>query len=131
MSDTSTDPNQLTAYQGKTFRVSFQVSDGSQPQSLAGYGATFQILQRAGGTVVLEVDDTMTGDSLDAGNADVPVAIEPNGQTGLVQVRLGADQTATLTKSGVYDCSIYSKTDSTEVQLLAGGPLSVILIGGE
>ena len=134
---TSTDPNTLIMYQGKTFRVVFTLNSGGAtpvPQSLAGFGARIQILNRAGGSVLVDVNDKTTIDPITKQaypTGDAPVVVEPNGKTGQVAIRLGADVTATITKSGVYDATIYSLTDSTEVARLASGPLTLIPVGGD
>lgn len=126
------DPNTLTVLQGKTFRVIFKMADSSSnPISLAGYGATFTVYNRAGGSVSLTVNDTMAGDPDTTGNTDAPVIIEPAGATGQINVRLGSDQTATLTRDGVYDMTLYSLTDSTEVEEVAAGPLTIVLKGAD
>jgi hypothetical protein len=143
-----TDPNLLTMLQGKTFRVVFTMKTSGAtpvPVSLAGYGAMFTIYTRAGGSIVLQVLDTTTVDP-DAGSfpwpanpptpgtfpsGDAPVQVEPSGLTGQVWVRLGADITSTISKTGAYDAVIYLKSDPTEVQPLASGPLLVLPFGAD
>lgn len=128
------DASSLTLRQGKTYRVVFRMTDAdNNPIPLTGYGATFQVLNRANGTVLILVDDT-TPDPGDLTSQDpAGVVLEPGATPaiGEVHVRLGADQTLALTRDGVYDCAIYSKTDPTEVQPVASGPLVVLTVGSE
>lgn len=134
---TVVDPNQLIAYQGKTFRALFTVMDGAatpSPISLAGHGATFAILSRPGGTVIFSFTDQTTIDPVTNATystTDLPVLVEPNGSTGQVYVRIGADVMSQLKRDAVYDCSVYLLTDSTEIAALAAGPLHLILEGGD
>lgn len=128
---TTTDPHTLTVRQGKTYRVVFRIKDAAgNPVSLQGYGARFQILNRPDGTALINVDDTMA----DPGNpADANVQLEPGATPaiGEIHVRLGADETLLLSRTGVYDCGIYSKVDATEVQPVSSGPLVVLRVGDE
>lgn len=125
------DPLILTVRQGKTYRVVFRVKDtNNNPVSLTGYGARFQVVSRVGGSVLVSVDDTMD----DPGNmSDSSVQVEPGATPaiGEIHVRLGADQTASLLRSGAYDAEIYSKTDPTEVQPVCSGPLILLPLGSE
>ena len=131
MTTYSTDPRVLTLRQNKTFRVVFRLLNPGvtpTPVSLVGYGATFQILAKPDGTVLVSVDDT----SFDPGNpADMDVQVEPSGATGEIHIRLGADQTANIAKNAVYDCAIYSKTDATEINPVSSGPVIVLKVGAE
>lgn len=135
MSTTTVDPKILTIRQGKTFRVTFQMTTSGAtptPISLAGYGARFQVLSRVGGTVLITVDDT----TFDPGNpADKSVYVEPGGATpaiGQIQIRLGADQTALLTRNCAYDCGIYLKSDpNTEIEPICSGPVVLLKLGAE
>jgi hypothetical protein len=132
VSTTTTDPHILTVRQDKTYRVVFRLKSATgTPVSLAGYGARFAVLNRPDGTVLIHVDDT----TFDPGNpSDPAVVLEPAGATpgtGEIHIRLGADQTALLTKNGVYDCAIYSKTDATEIQPVCSGPLTLLRVGDE
>jgi hypothetical protein len=121
----------LTVRQGKTYRVVFRLKDAlGNPVSLAGNGARFRVLNRPDGTVLVDVDDT----KVDPGfPADADVQLEPGATpaTGEVHVRLGADQTTLIARSGVYDCELYSKTDPTEVQPISSGPLVLLRVGDE
>jgi hypothetical protein len=136
MSVTS-DPNALTMLKGKTFRATFQVNNNATTPtavSLAGYGATFTVYNRVGGTAVFSLTDQTTTDPATNepfATGDAPVLVEPDSQTGLIAVRVGADLTAMVTRSGAYEVTIYKQTDSTEIQLIAAGPLFVLPPGAD
>jgi hypothetical protein len=124
MSSTTADPRTLYVRQGDTFRATFTWEDSAgNPNSLTGYHALFQVLNRVGGTAQLTVS------SQDSAEDDGTVTIEPDDTTGVITVRLTAQQTATLTRNCVYTLDIISLTDATEVDNISAGPVVVSLAG--
>jgi hypothetical protein len=102
--------------QGATFSLTFEwrEDDGSSPPAgplidTSGYDARMQIKTRPGGDVLVTL-------------------AEGNGITvagGIISVRIGADVTTTLAKSGAYDLELHSVTDPTEVIRLAQGRVTL------
>jgi hypothetical protein len=136
MSSTS-DPNALILLQGKTFRATFTVyNNAATPTavSLAGYGATFTIYNRAGGTPLFTFTDQSTVDPVTNQpflSGDAPVVVQPSSQTGVIAVRVGANITAQVARTGAYEVCAYKTTDPTEVQSIASGPLYVLPPGAD
>jgi hypothetical protein len=102
----------LLIEQGATFTLTFEwrEDDGSSPPAgplidTSGYDARMQIKTRPGGAVLITLTE----------GAGITVA------GGIISVRIGADVTATLAKSGAYDLELHSVTDPTEVIRLAQG----------
>jgi hypothetical protein len=96
--------------QGATFTVTFEWREDSATGPLidtAGYSPRMQIRQRPGSSVLLTVDSSITAVG------------------GIIALRIGADITATLTHSGVYDIELHSVSDSTEVVRLAQGAVTL------
>jgi hypothetical protein len=102
----------LAIEQGATYSLTFEwrEDDGSDPPSgplidTAGYDARMQIKTRPGGEVLATI-----GEGTGLTVAD-----------GIITLRLGADVTALLPRSGAYDLELHSVTDPTEVIRLAQG----------
>lgn len=88
------------------------------PISLSGYRAHMQIRAKAGsfGPPLLDLSSTGTSPAL---------TIEPNAQTGVVAIRIGATDTALLTKTCAYDLFVIKTTDPTEATRLIYGAVTV------
>src|SRR5688572_9979364 len=79
-----------------------------EPVDVTGYTAVFRWLSKAGGTVLLEV----TSPDADDGGIDIDVA------DAVFTVHLCGEDTALLTKDGVYELDAVSETDPCEVVLI-------------
>lgn len=105
----------ITVEQGATYdlQVTWTEPDGTAI-SLAGYTAHMQIRDDPSGALLI---DLTSGGGL---------TVEPDGQTGVITIRLGADQTALLTgRGGRYDLELHMTGDETEVVRLMSGKVSV------
>lgn len=108
--------------QGQTFTMQVtwadESTDPATPISLSGYHAHMQVRLKAGavGTPMLDLSSTGT---------DPALTLEPNGQTGVVAVRIPATATATLTKNCAYDLFVVSTTDPTEATRLVFGKITI------
>jgi hypothetical protein len=105
-------PYDLNIEQGATFTIRFEwrVDDGSSPPAgplmpTDGYTPHMQIKTRAGGEVLATITPA---------NGLTAVA-------GVITLRLGADITTSLPRSGVYDLELHNVGDPTEVVRLAQG----------
>lgn len=108
--------------QGQTFSMQVTWADESvdppAPISLNGYRAHMQVRSRAGSSGAPLLDLTSDGD-------DASLHIEPNGQTGVVVVRISASDTAKLTKNCAYDLFVVNTADPTEATRLIFGKVTV------
>jgi hypothetical protein len=101
----------MTIVQGATLRKVFVWKGADDaPISLAGWTARMQVRDKPGGSVLL-TSDVANGD----------ITLEPAGATGEIHLRVGADKTNTITKSGFYDIELVATADATEVRRLIGG----------
>lgn len=102
----------LHVVQGATLRKVFiwkdAIGDGIP---LAGWGARMQIRDKPKGGLL----------QLDASTESGEILLEPTGELGEIHVRVGADQTAAVRKTGFWDLEIYSLSDPTEVKRLIQG----------
>ncbi len=113
----------LTIDQGATFRIAFRKNTRANPTaplvpfSLAGKNARIyfkRVLTDV--TPMLKLtSDTGSPDYTTSGN----LVIEAGGDTGRVDVYIGASLTAQLATSGVWNLEIYSSQD--DVERLIGG----------
>jgi hypothetical protein len=90
-----------------------------EPVDSTGYTAVFRWLAKAGGAVLLTV---VSPDTDDGG-----IGIDPD--TGEWTVHLCAEDTALLTKDGVYELDAVSETDPCEVVLISAGFANLVLRG--
>ena len=110
----------LTIENGITYEKTWIYADANrQPISLAAYEARMQIRERIDSTsFIVELTSTLGG-----------INLEQGGETGRIDIRIGADVTDTFNfDRAVYDLEIYKPGDLTTVYRLVGG--SVILKGG-
>lgn len=119
MADTPTD---IEIVQGATFNMQVTWADSSTdpptPISLSDYYAHMQIRSKPGatGTPLINLSSTGTTPAL---------TIEPDGQTGVVRVRISAQDTATLTKNCAYDLFVIKTNDPTEATRLVYGAITL------
>lgn len=114
--------------QGKSFSLSLRwnvSNDGGAtktPVSLAGKKARMQIKARVGApawvTVVSDVADTNWSSS---GN----IVLEANGDTGRVDVFIGASLTQFVVAHGIFELKMLTNTD--QIDTLVRGPVNTVL----
>lgn len=111
MSSTTYD---LELQQGATYErtIVWQAADGT-PRSLAGLQARLQVRGK--------LDDAAPVLSLTSEPA-AGLVVEPDGETGRLDVRIGADLTGALAvRGGVYDLEVYDPADPSTVHRLLQG----------
>lgn len=112
----------IDVVQGQTFTMQVtwanESTDPATPISLSGYHAHMQVRTKAGATGTALLDLSSIG-------SNPALTIEPNGQTGVVAVRIGAVDTAALTKSCAYDLFVVSTADPTEAVRLVFGKITL------
>jgi hypothetical protein len=122
------DPRTIHVRQGATWRGTFTWTQPVDPPTdpatyepvdVTGYTARFRWLTKAGGTVLLTV---VSPDTDDGG-----IAIDP--ETAAFAVNLCAEDTALLTKDGVYELDAVSATNPCEVVEISAGYANLILAG--
>lgn len=119
---------EIEVSQGKSFSLSLRwnvSNDGGatkSPVSLAGKKARMQIKSRVGApawvTVVSDVADTNWSSS---GN----IVLEAGGDTGRVDVFIGASLTKFVVAHGVFELKMLTNTD--QVDTLVRGPVNTVL----
>lgn len=113
--DIEPEDGDLVLYQGATLNVLFEVTDDADvPVELLANGydrAAMQARKRVNSETTLLDLSSQTGE----------ITIEPDDATGDVKVEVGADVTAAVTASGVYDCLVWKSADTTDVLLIAQG----------
>lgn len=110
------DPTLLVIRQGKTLRRRYTYEDSAgTPISLLDWAIRMQVRDKPGGTVMLEASDA-TGEFV----------IHPGGVVGRLDLRVGADRTAGVTKNGFYDIELIRRTDPTEIRELISGRAPLI-----
>jgi hypothetical protein len=115
------DPGDLQVVQGATYTFRATLNDDADPpvpQSLAGLRAHMQIRRKAKASSPVLID-------LRSDGTNPAITIEPDGETGVVLVRIPASETAKLVKQSVYDLFVIDITDSTEAMQLVGGDVFV------
>ena len=90
-----------------------------EPVPSGDYTAVFRWLTKAGGTVLLEV----TSPDTDDGGIDI------DADDAVFTVHLCGEDTALLTKDGVYELDAVSTTDPCEVVLISAGFANLVLRG--
>ena len=113
----------IEVVQGATFTMAVTWTDNAtppNPNSLAGYRAHMQVRRRAASTGTPLLDLASTGSS-------PSLTLEPNGQTGVVVVRMSALDTATLRKDSYYDLFLVEVADPTNAIRLVAGALNLDL----
>jgi hypothetical protein len=111
----------IIVYQGVSLHVVFDVTDDT--------GAVFDLGVNGYDTAAMQArtrPSTTGTPLLDLSTAAGTITIEPSGATGQVHVDVPADQTATLTYGGVYDCLVWKSTDPTDVLMISAGRLTVL-----
>lgn len=113
----------IAVVQGATFTMQVTWTDASTdpatPISLDGYRALMQIRLRAGvtGTPLISLSSEGTSPAL---------TLEPNQHTGVIKIRIGANNTRLLKKATYhYDLFVINKDDDTEAIRLVFGPVNV------
>lgn len=106
----------IVVEQGATYNAVFEwrTDDGSNPPtgaliSTTGYAAHMQIRSTPGGDALATLAE---GTGLTTSG-------------GVITVRIGADVTALITRSGEYDLELHSLSDPTEVIRLAQGRVTL------
>lgn len=110
----------LDVIQGATYRMQVTWADQqAAPISLAGYRALLQVRTKAGASGVPLI-------SLSSEDESPSLLLEPSGQIGVVDVRIGADKTRLMRKpTYAYDLFLISQADSTEAVRLTYGLVNV------
>jgi len=108
----------LTIEKGARYFKTFIWKDKSKTAiSLAGYSARMQIRSSVT-TPTFEIELTTTNGR---------IQLEPSGETGRIDLILGASLTDALTiDSGVYDLELYNQGDSDDVNRLIEGVVTII-----
>lgn len=119
---------EITVEQGKAFSLALRwnvTNDGGAtktPVSLVGMKARMQIRPRVGVpawvTVVSDVTDTYWSTS---GN----IVLEANGDTGRVDVFIGASLTRFVVAHGIFELKMITDTD--QIDTLIRGPVNTVL----
>lgn len=101
----------MTILQGATLRRIFVWQDeAGDPIPLAGWRARMQVRNKPGGDVLVSIT-----------SEDGGILLAPNGADGEIHIRIGANLTDLILKSGFYDIEMVSITDPTEVKRLVQG----------
>ena len=112
----------LDVIQGATYSMTVTWSDTSQspavPISLANYRAHMQVRSKQSTTAPLLLDLASDGTS-------PSLTLEPGGQTGVISVRIGATDTAKLTRDCFYDLFVINLSDATNAVRLVYGKMSI------
>ena len=105
----------ITIHCGATFKLEVAWADSaSTPIVIAPLQARMQIRQRRTSTTTMASLSSATGEIL----LDSPTA-------GIIKIRIPATVTETILKDGVYDLELFSTTDTTEVDRLLQGRVTV------
>jgi hypothetical protein len=122
-------PTPLEIVQGATYHLSVTWTDNGTPPapiSLTGRFALMQVRSKPGapGDPLINLSSNPT---LDRDGNTIPPAItlEPDGETGVISIRIGATQTRVLTKNCAYDLFLVKTDDITESVRLLSGPVTV------
>lgn len=112
----------IDVVQGATFTMQVTWADASQatpvPISLQGYRAHMQVRSKQGGVGTPLLD-------LSSLNPSPALTLEPSSQTGVIDVRISALDTAKLKKDCFYDLFVINASDPTQAVRLVFGQITV------
>lgn len=100
--------------QWTSFRMNLVYSDDQGPVPIGDYEARMQIRRRFGSPLLI-----------DASTYNGKIVLERDGQPGRIDVWIGAEQTAVLTRNCVYDLNLIRKNQPDDVVRVIQGKVLV------